>query len=446
MVSGLLSGRARALSGRIRVPGDKSISHRALILGSLAVGTTEILGLLEADDVMRTVGALRALGVEIRQGGDGKSGSCWTVYGVGVGGLAEAAVPLDLGNAGTGVRLLMGVAAGHPFVTFFTGDASLSARPMSRVAEPLEAMGAKVLARSGGRLPLAVIGTESPLPIVHRLAIPSAQVKSAILLAGLSAPGETMVIESQPSRDHTEIMLCQLGAELRVEERQDGARAIALLGQAELAGRALRVPGDFSSAAFPLAAALLVPGSELTIEEVGVNPLRLGFLETLSEMGAKVRLVRRRSAAGEEVADIEVRAAPLSGVEVPPERAPRMIDEYPILGVLAACAEGRTVMRGLGELRVKESDRVAAMARGLKACGARVTEFEDGLIVEGLAAPPKGGAEIEARLDHRIAMAFLVLGMIAEKPVRVDDGAVIDTSFPGFVELMNGLGADIAEA
>ena len=410
------------------------------MLGALAVGETEITGLLEGDDVMRTARAVRALGAEVERGDDG----AWRVHGVGVGGLAEPAETLDMGNAGTGARLLMGVVATHPMTCQFTGDASLRARPMGRVAEPLERMGARIIAREGCRLPLTVVGGASPLPIEYRLPAPSAQVKSAVLLAGLNAPGETTVVEPEATRDHTERLLRHFGAELRIEAREDGARAITVVGQPELTGRALAVPGDPSAAAFLAVAALLVPGSSLNLERVGVNPLRTGLYVTLREMGAELAFTDEREESGEPVADIEVRASALRGVEVPAGRAPTMIDEYPVLAVAAACAKGRTVMRGLAELRLKESDRVAAIARALAACGVGVEAGDDYLVVEGCGGPPPGGATVEARHDHRIAMAFLVLGAAARRPVAIDDGAPIATSFPGFVALCNGVGAEIA--
>jgi 3-phosphoshikimate 1-carboxyvinyltransferase len=440
-VTALLSGTAGPLCGHIRVPGDKSISHRALILGTLAVGRTRIRGLLEGEDVLRTAAAMGALGASLSRGED----AVWTVDGVGVGGLAEPADVLDLGNSGTGARLVMGAVAAHPVTTFFTGDASLRRRPMARVAEPLQRMGARIVAREGGRLPLAVIGAAEPLPIAYRLPVASAQVKSAVLLAGLNAPGETQVVEPLASRDHTERMLRHFGATLSVEDLANGERRITLTGQPELVAADLTVPGDPSSAAFPAVAALLVEGSSLTIEGIGINPLRAGLFDTLKEMGAEIAFVNERLEGGEPVADLSVRTSALHGVEVPAERAPRMIDEYPILGVAAAFARGRTVMRGLAELRVKESDRLSAIAEGLAACGVQATIEGDTLIVEGQGAPPTGGAQIAARLDHRIAMAFLVLGLAAKRPVRIDDGATIATSFPGFVPLMNGLGATIAE-
>ena len=437
----LSSGTAAALNGRLRAPGDKSVSHRALILAALAVGRTRVTGLLEGEDVMRTAAAMGALGAALRRGNDG----AWLIDGVGIGGLAEAEDVLDLGNSGTGARLLMGVVASHGITTFFTGDASLRRRPMARVAEPLQRMGARILARDGGRLPLAVIGAASPLPITYRLPVPSAQVKSAVLLAGLNAPGETIVIEPQPTRDHSERMLRHFGAALAVDDGPEGRR-IRLKGQPELKAADLAVPGDPSSAAFPAIAALLVPGSEVVIEGVGVNPLRTGLFDTLTEMGAELSLLQERIEGGEPVADLRLRTSALRGVEVPAERAPRMIDEYPVLAVAAAFAKGRTVMHGLGELRVKESDRLSAIVQGLTACGVSVAVDGDTLAVDGLGAPPAGGAEIAAKLDHRIAMAFLVLGLAARRPVRIDDGATIATSFPGFVEAMNGLGASIAPA
>ncbi len=441
-MTALLSGTAGSLVGTIRVPGDKSISHRALILGALAVGRTRVTGLLEGEDVMHTAAALSAMGAGLTRGGDG----VWTVDGVGVGGLGEPQDIIDCGNSGTGARLIMGVAASHPFTSFFTGDASLRRRPMGRVVDPLQRIGARFVARDGGRLPLALIGAATPMPITYRLPVPSAQVKSAVLLAGLNAPGETSVIEPMPTRDHTERMLRHFGGRVEVGADPDGATRITLGGQPELRAADLIVPGDPSSAAFPLVAALLINGSAVTIEGVGTNRLRTGLFETLIEMGADLSFADERIEGGEPVADLVVRASRLTGVAVPAERAPRMIDEYPILAVAAAFAEGSTAMHGLGELRVKESDRLAAMAEGLAACGVKVEVDGDSLIVHGTGQPPAGDAAIAARLDHRIAMSFLVLGMAAAAPVQIDDGATIATSFPGFVTLMNGLGARIAEA
>src|SRR5690606_3779748 len=430
---------ATALSGTTGVPGDKSVSHRALLLGAMAVGTSRITGLLEGADVLATAGALDALGVGIERQQDG----AWQVQGVGVGGLAEADRVLDLGNSGTGARLLLGLLAGHPFPSFLTGDDSLRGRPMGRVTTPLERMGAGFVARSGNRLPLAIIGTTELLPLRYELPVASAQVKSAILLAGLHAAGRTTVIEPQPSRDHTERLLRHLGAEVEVAEQKDGGRAVSLLGQPELTAAALAVPGDPSSAAFPLVAAALLEGSSLRLEGVGINPLRTGLFECLEEMGARLRIEPRPEPGGEPIADLSIEGGPLTGIEVPPERAPRMIDEYPILAVAAAHARGRTRMRGLSELRVKESDRLRAIAEGLEACGVRVEAGADELVVHGCGGPPPGGAQIAARHDHRIAMSFLVLGTTARAPVSVAGAETIETSFPGFAELMNRLGARI---
>jgi 3-phosphoshikimate 1-carboxyvinyltransferase len=422
------------------VPGDKSISHRSLMLGTLAVGETVIEGLLEGEDVLRTAAAMRALGATAAREGDGR----WRVHGRGIGGLAEPADVLDLGNAGTGARLLMGLLATHRLTAFLTGDASLRGRPMARVAKPLQEIGARIIARDGCRLPLAIIGAAEPVPISYRLPVASAQVKSAVLLAGLNTPGETSVIEPEPTRDHTELMLRHFGVELRVEMANEGRRT-TIVGQPEITGRRIAVPADPSSAAFPLVAALLLPGSDVTLSNVGINPHRIGLIETLREMGGDIAFADQRQEAGEPVADIRVRASQLTGVTVPAARAPSMIDEYPILAVAAARAQGTTVMRGLGELRVKESDRLAAIAAGLRACGVSVQDGPDSLTVEGGGkVRPRGGAMIAANLDHRIAMAFLVLGMVAEQPVEIDDGSPIETSFPGFADLMNRLGAQIA--
>jgi len=436
--SPLCVGRSQTLSGRVRVPGDKSISHRALMLGALAVGETVITGLLEGEDVLRTAAAMRALGAQVARGGDGT----WRVRGRGIGGLAEPEDVLDMGNAGTGARLLMGLIATHPITAFLTGDASLRRRPMGRVMTPLRMFGASFVAREGERLPAAVCGTAEPVPIAYRLPVASAQVKSAILLAGLNTPGETTVIEPEATRDHTELMLRHFGVEMRVESAPEG-RVTTIRGQPEITGRPITVPADPSSAAFAMVAALLLPGSDLTLSEVGMNPHRTGLVATLREMGADIEIANERSAAGEPVADLRVRASRLHGIEVPPERVPSMIDEYPILAIAAAAAQGPTVMRGLAELRVKESDRLAAMATGLAACGVAAEAGPDSLTVHGMARRPPGGGSIATGLDHRIAMAFLVLGMAAERAVTIDDGEPIETSFPGFVALMNGLGARI---
>jgi 3-phosphoshikimate 1-carboxyvinyltransferase len=431
------------LVGATRVPGDKSISHRALMLGALAIGRTEISGLLEGEDVLATAAAVNALGATAAPISDG-SGR-WIVDGIGIGALAEPEDLLDLGNSGTSARLLLGMLATHPITAFVTGDASLRRRPMGRIVEPLSRIGARFVTREGVRLPLAVSGAANPLPISYRLPVPSAQVKSAVLLAGLNTPGATTVIEPQPTRDHTERMLRHFGATVTTEPAEDGGRRITVEGFPELTAAPITVPGDPSSAAFPLVAALIVPGSEVTIEGVGINPLRTGLLECLREMGADIALMNERDEGGEPVADIRARAGTLSGADIPAERAPRMIDEYPILAVAAACARGRTVMRGLAELRVKESDRLSAVAAGLASCGVRVAVEGDDLIVEGAGNFPAGNARISTRLDHRIAMSFLVLGLAANEPVHIDDAGPIATSFPGFVGLINQLGGAIAQ-
>lgn len=435
------SMQAAPLRGVARAPGDKSISHRALMLGALAVGESVIDGLLEGEDVLRTAAAMRALGAEVERLGNGR----WRVYGRGIGGLTPPGDVLDMGNAGTGVRLLMGLVATHPFTTFFTGDASLRRRPMRRVSEPLAKFGAGFVTSEGGRLPLAVVGTATPTPITYDMPVASAQVKSAVLLAGLNTPGKTTVIEPQPSRDHTEMMLRQFGAELAIEDLPGGRRAVALVGQPELRAQSIQVPADPSSAAFPVVAALVVDGSEIRLPGVGVNPLRFGLYETLREMGADIAIENLRHPEGEPIADLVVRHSRLKGIEVPAERAPSMIDEYPILAVAAAFAEGTTRMHGLGELRVKESDRLSAMATGLAACGVSVEIVGDTLIVQGSGRPP-GGAHVAVNLDHRIAMAFLVMGMASAQPVAIDDIEAVATSFPGFVNLMNDLGARIGPA
>jgi 3-phosphoshikimate 1-carboxyvinyltransferase len=424
---------AGPLAGRVRAPGDKSISHRALILGALAEGVTEIEGLLEGADVLATAEAVRALGAGVERLGPGR----WRV--TGRGGFSPAAGVIDCGNSGTGVRLLMGAAAGHDFPTRFDGDASLRRRPMGRVTEPLSQMGARFETGAGGRLPLTVQGG-ALRPVRYRLPMASAQVKSAVLLAGLKAEGQTVVIEPEPTRDHTERMLRAFGAEVQVEDTAEG-RVIRLTPH-PLAATTVRVPGDPSSAAFPVVAGLIVPGSAVTVEGVLLNPLRAGLFETLKAMGADL-VIGEGGAAGEPAGDVTARHSRLRGVVVPPERAPSMIDEYPVLAAAAAFAEGATVMRGIGELRVKESDRIALMAAGLKACGVEVEEEPDGLIVHGRGGRPAGGAEVATAGDHRIAMSHLVLGLGAERPVRVDEPGMIATSFPGFVELMQSLGGRI---
>ena len=440
-MSARTSYRITGLSGSYAAPGDKSISHRALMLGGLAVGETRITGLLEGEDVLATARAMRALGADVARGADG----AWTVHGTGVGGLRAPSDILDLANAGTGVRLLMGVVATHPFTTVFTGDASLRKRPMERVMTPLRQMGARFTAAEGGRLPLTVEGAALGIPIRYEVPVPSAQVKSAVMLAGLNAPGRTIVVEKQATRDHTENMMRHFGATVTVERLAHGD-VILLDGQPELRGRALAVPGDPSSAAFPLVAALITEGSEITVTGISVNPLRAGLFDTLIEMGASLEIANRRIEGGEPVADITARSSVLRGVDVPAERAPSMIDEYPVLAIAAAFAQGRTIMRGLGELRVKESDRIAAMARGLAANGVTVEELEDGLIVDGRPGDVPGGGTVETHMDHRIAMSFLVLGCASQRPVTVDEDAMIATSFPGFAGLMASAGARLEAA
>jgi 3-phosphoshikimate 1-carboxyvinyltransferase len=421
------------LRGSIAVPGDKSISHRALLFAALAVGESRISGLLEGEDVLCTAAALRALGALVVR----EAAGCWRVTGRGVGGLAEPAEVLEMGNSGTAARLLAGVLAAHPFFSVLTGDASLRSRPMARVTEPLAASGARFWSRSGGRLPLAIAGATEPLALDCRLEVPSAQVKSAVLLCGLHARGTTRVEEPVPTRDHSENLLRHFGAEVAVEP-MGGGRRILLAGQPELRAVDLPVPGDPSSAAFPLVAALLVPGSRVRITGVGLNPLRSGLFTTLEEMGAPLTVENPRIEAGEKVGDLLVEAAPLRGVVVPAERAPSMIDEYPILAVAAAAASGTTRMCGLGELRLKESDRLAATAALLAANGVGVEIAGDSLVVHG-SGRPAGGGLVRTQMDHRLAMSALVLGLITQAPVTVDDSRFIDTSFPGFVALLNGL-------
>ncbi len=443
-VQPLFSSKSGPLKGSIRVPGDKSISHRALIMGALTVGETTINGLLEGEDVLCTAAALCHLGAQvIEPPGNGRDRQ-WRVIGRGIGGLSEASCNIDMGNSGTGARLLMGVVATQPITTVFTGDWSLSKRPMARVTDPLREMGANIVARSGGKLPITLTGTAHPLPITWQSKVPSAQVKSAILFAGLNTPGTTCVIEASQTRDHSERLLQHFGAAVSIEPGPDGSTLTKIQGYPELEPQAVNVPGDISSAAFPLVATLLSKNSVLVIENVGINPLRTGLLDTLKEMGAEIKILNTRSSGGEPVADLAVKSSQLTAVNVPASRAPSMIDEYPVLAIAAALADGTTVMHGLSELRVKESDRLAAVAEGLTACGVQVEINEDSLTVHGSGeAQPKGGITIQTHLDHRIAMSFLILGLACEKPVAVDDGAIIQTSFPGFVDLMNGLGAKI---
>jgi 3-phosphoshikimate 1-carboxyvinyltransferase len=435
----LTARRGAPLTGRVRVPGDKSISHRALILGAVAVGTTRITGLLEGEDVLNTARAMRALGARIERTGAG----AWQVDGVGVAGFAAPAGPLDFGNSGTGCRLVMGAVAGCPITVTFDGDASLRSRPMRRILDPVALIGAKVIvAAEGGRLPITLAGARDPIPIVYRTPVASAQIKSAVLLAGLAAPGTTIVIESEASRDHTELMLKHFGAEVLSERDGGHGRKITLHGQPELVPAAVAVPADPSSAAFPMVAALITPGSDVFLADVMTNPLRTGLLTTLREMGAAISPEETTSDGGEAMAGFRVRAAPLCGVEVPAERAPSMIDEYPVLAVAAAYAEGTTVMHGLAELRVKESDRLAATAAMLRANGVEADIAGDDLIVHGR-GKVAGGGLVATDMDHRIAMSALVMGLASQRPVTIDDGAFIATSFPGFVDMMRRLGGDL---
>ena len=424
------------LKGRIAIPGDKSISHRALMLSALAVGTSRVSGLLEGHDVLATAAAMRAMGANIDRTGDGE----WVIDGVGVGGLLQPREALDMGNSGTSTRLLMGLVSSHPIATTFVGDASLSGRPMGRVIDPLSQMGADISASPGGRLPLMVRGLAPAVRIEYRLPVASAQVKSAILLAGLNTPGITTVIEPVPTRDHSERMLKGFGATLEVEVEPDGTRWISVMGEAELRPQTIVVPGDPSSAAFFIVAALLVPGSDVTIANVGLNPTRAGLVEVLTAMGGDIELLDAREVGGEPVADLRVRHSLLRGIAADPAIAPSMIDEYPILFVAAALAEGTTVTTGLDELRVKESDRLSVMAAGLAAIGVRVEESEDGLVIHGTGGDPlPGGATIAGHLDHRICMSFAIAGLVSKAPVTIDDMAPVATSFPNFEALLEGL-------
>jgi 3-phosphoshikimate 1-carboxyvinyltransferase len=431
--------KGAALTGRVRVPGDKSISHRALILGALAVGETRITGLLEGEDVLNTAAAMRALGARVERLGEGH----WSVHGVGVAGFASPDKPLDFGNSGTGCRLAMGAVAGAPVTAIFDGDASLRSRPMRRILDPLEQMGARATHAEGGRLPLTLYGAREPVPIVYRTPVASAQIKSAVLLAGLAAPGTTTVIEKEWSRDHTELMLRHFGADISSEPDGAHGRKISLKGQPELKGAAVVVPADPSSAAFPMVAALVVPDSEIVLTDVMTNPLRTGLITTLREMGGQIDELNTRRDAGEPMAEFRVRASQLRGVEVPAERAPSMIDEYLVLAVAASFAEGTTIMRGLQELRVKESDRLAATADMLRVNGVKTEIVGDDMIVEGRGHVPGGGL-VATHMDHRIAMSALMMGLGSDLPVKVDDTAFIATSFPNFVPMMQKLGADFA--
>lgn len=439
----MTSHRAAPLNGVAEVPGDKSISHRSLILGAMAVGETKISGLLEGDDVLDTAKAMQAFGAEVVNHGGGN----WSVFGVGVGGFAEPDQVIDCGNSGTGVRLIMGTMATSPITVTFTGDASLNGRPMARVTDPLALFGAKTVGRKGGRLPMTIVGAADPTPVRYVVPVPSAQVKSAVLLAGLNAPGKTVVIEKEATRDHSERMLAGFGAEITVEDSDEG-RVITLTGRPELKPQVIAVPRDPSSAAFPVCAALITPGSDVLVPGIGLNPTRAGLFYTLQDMGADLTFENPREEGGEPVADLRARYSPnMTGIAVPPERAASMIDEYPVLSVVAAFARGQTMMAGVKELRVKESDRIDAMARGLRANGVTVDEGEDWWSVEGLGPDGvPGGGTCESFLDHRIAMSFMVMGMGAQNPVSVDDGTPITTSFPIFEPLMTGLGAKLSNA
>ncbi len=436
----MTSRKCTGLSGVVEVPGDKSISHRSLIFGAMAVGKTEISGLLEGQDVLDTAKAMEAFGASVTNHGDGN----WTVHGVGVGGFSEPDGVIDCGNSGTGVRLIMGAMATHDITATFTGDASLNKRPMARVTDPIALFGAEAYGRKGGRLPMTIVGAKHPVPVRYTVPMPSAQVKSAVMLAGLNAPGETVIIEKEATRDHTERMLVGFGAEVNVETSAEG-RVITLQGYPELKPQTISVPRDPSSAAFPVCAALITEGSDILVPNIGLNPTRAGLYTTLREMGADLVFENERLEGGEPVADLRAKFSPnMKGIEVPPDRAASMIDEYPILSVVASFAEGDTIMRGVKELRVKESDRIDAMAKGLRTNGMDIDEGEDWWIIhgKGMGNVPGGGLA-ETFLDHRIAMSFLILGMGSEKPVRIDDGGPIVTSFPNFEPLMTTLGAKL---
>jgi len=438
----MTSSACGPLTGTAEVPGDKSISHRSLILGAMCVGETTITGLLEGDDVLDTAKAMQAFGAEVSNHGGGN----WSVHGVGVGGFAEPDGVIDCGNSGTGVRLIMGSMATCPITATFTGDASLNGRPMARVTDPLALFGAQSVGRKGGRLPMTIVGAVDPVPVRYVVPVPSAQVKSAVLLAGLNVPGKTVVIEAEATRDHTERMLAGFGAEITVEDTDEG-RVITLTGQPELRAQHVEVPRDPSSAAFPVCAALIVPGSDVLVPGIGLNPTRAGLFTTLREMGADLTYENERIEGGEPVADLRAKFSPrMKGIDVPPTRAASMIDEYPVLSVVAAFAEGQTMMRGVKELRVKESDRIDAMAKGLRANGIDVDEGPDWWAVHGLGhGNVPGGATCASQLDHRIAMSFMILGMASNAPVGVDDGSPITTSFPIFETLMEQLGAKVTK-
>ncbi|MEM6579048.1 MAG: 3-phosphoshikimate 1-carboxyvinyltransferase [Pseudomonadota bacterium] len=434
--------RSTGLAGDAHVPGDKSVSHRSLILGALSVGETRVHGLLEGQDVLDTAAAMRAFGAEVTRDNEGT----WHIHGVGVGGFAEPEQVIDCGNSGTGVRLIMGAMATCPIIATFTGDASLNGRPMARVTDPLALFGTCSVGRQGGRLPMTIVGARNPVPLRYEVPVPSAQVKSALLLAGLNAPGQTVITEREATRDHTERMLLGFGADVSVEQTREG-RIITLTGQPELTPQTITVPRDPSSAAFPVCAAIITEGSDVLVPGIGLNPTRAGLFTTLREMGADLSYENEREEGGEPVADLRARFSPdLTAIDVPPDRAASMIDEYPILSVVAAHATGITRMSGVAELRVKESDRIDAMARGLRACGVTVEDGSDWWTVEGRGpGGVPGGATCESRLDHRIAMALLILGLASNKPVTVDDAGPITTSFPIFGDLMTGLGAKLDE-
>ena len=438
----MISRKAGPLTGEANVPGDKSISHRSIILGAMAIGKTKIQGLLEGNDVLDTARAMRAFGAIVTNHGD----TNWTVQGVGVGGFCEPKNVIDCGNSGTGVRLIMGAMSTHAITATFTGDESLNGRPMARVTDPIRLFGATVHGRSGGRLPLTIVGAKDPVPVQYKVPMPSAQVKSAVLLAGLNAPGETVVIEKEATRDHTERMLKGFGADIKLEEI-DGKRVITLKGYPELAPQTIIVPRDPSSAAFPVCAALICEGSDILVRNISLNPTRAGLFKTLRQMGANLTYENEHIEGGEPVADLRARFSPdMKGIEVPNERAASMIDEYPVLSVVAAFAQGQTVMHGVKELRIKESDRIDAMATGLRANGISVEDGEDWWIVDGRGiSDVPGGGFCETHLDHRIAMSFMILGMGSNKPVRINDGGPITTSFPIFEELMAQLGASISK-
>lgn len=439
-MTSLISKKSSPLSGITKISGDKSISHRALMLGALTVGETIISGLLESEDVLNTANAMRAMGAQIKHHSDG----LWRCYGVGVGGLVQPENVLEMGNSGTSTRLLMGLVSTHPIITKFQGDASLTKRPMNRIIEPLEMMCANFDASEGGCLPITVHGTDHPLSIKYELPVASAQVKSAILLAGLNSKGRTTIIERKPTRDHTENMLNAFGVEVITTKLDNGHYAINMLGQQELQPCAIDVPGDPSSAAFPTVAAILTKGSKLQLSDIGINDRRIGLYLTLKEMGANITFEYEHIQSGEKIANIIVKGnSELKGINVDPALVPSMIDEFPILAIAAACARGTTTMTGLAELRVKESDRLLMMANGLKACGVNLEMGKDSLTIHGTGKPPKGGAEIKTAMDHRIAMSFLILGSVSDEPISIDDATSIQTSFPNFVKLMNELGCNI---